>query len=211
MAEYLPADVAQIEDVGSPVDGQHDGAYTDDGQHYLGEQQVEPGLCDGLLQILVTIAVEIEVADEASDGEDACQLHDPPDEYLHRQQRVAHPRTDECEDEDGHRDVGVEHVGARNVPVVLANDEPLPNGAKQQNGGEGHVDQLVGDEHDAEGDDDEAYHDQWRIDVEGAAYLVAVDTQEQRDEDDTQEPSILDEQAAGHDEEVLLQRCPHDA
>ena len=68
----------------------------------------------------MALAVELQILYEAGDGEYARELHDPPDEYLHGQQRVARPRAHEREDEDGLREIGVEHVRAGHVLVVAA-------------------------------------------------------------------------------------------
>ena len=50
-----------------------------------------PRLRDGLLGHVLPDAVVGEPAVDAGDGQYARELHNPPDEYLHSQQRVAHP------------------------------------------------------------------------------------------------------------------------
>ena len=54
-------------------------------------------------------------------------------------------------------------------------DAPLPQGADEQDGREEQIDQLVGDEDDAEGDNDESDGDEWGVDAESALDLVALD------------------------------------
>ena len=208
---YLPAQVAQVEDACSPVEGQHHRQDTHHRQRHAVHQQVEPRLRDGLLLQLVAVVVQLQVLADARDGQYARQLHDPPDEYLHRQQRVAHPRAHHRGHEDGQRDVRVENVRLRDVRVVALDHPPLPQRAQQQGGGEDHVHQLARDEHDAEGDDDEPHQYQRRVDVERTLDLVAVHTQQQRHQDDAQQPRILDEQAARHDVEVLVDRSTQQA
>ena len=88
--------------------------------------------------------------------------------------------------------------------VVAPHGYPLPHEAGQQQRREDEVDEVVGDEHDAERDDHEADEDKRRIDAEGIFYLPAVEPDEQRDEDDPQQPGILHEQRAGHEDEVLV-------
>ena len=94
---------------------------------------------------------------------------------------------------------------------MALDDNPLPQCAQEQNDGEHHVDQLTRYKHDAEGNDDESHHDEGRIYLEGTLNLVAVDTEQQGDEYHAQQPGIFDEQAAGHDEEILLKGGTHHA
>ena len=58
---------------------------------------------------------------------------------------------------------------------MAPDDAPLPQTADEQDRGEEHVDQLVGNQDDAEGKHDEAHDDEWRIDAEGTLNLVAAD------------------------------------
>ena len=145
----------------------------------------------------------------AGDGEDTRKLHNPPDEHFHAQQRVAYPRTDDRSHENKQRDVGVQHVGARYVVVVSPDDAPLPESANEQNGREDEVHQVVGNEDDAERDDDEVDDNEREVDAESAFYLAGVEPDEQRDEDYAQQPCVLHQQLRGHDDEVLLPCRPY--
>ena len=87
---------------------------------------------------------------------------------------------------------------------MATDNAPLPQGTEQQDGWKGHVDQLVRHEDNADGNDQETHEEQWRVDAEGTANLVAADTQQQREEDDAQQPGILHQQVRGHDDEVLV-------
>ena len=59
---------------------------------------------------------------------------------------------------------------------MATDDAPLPQGADEQDGGKEQVDKLVGNEDDAEGDDEESDGDEWCVDAEGTLNLVALDT-----------------------------------
>ena len=183
--ENLPRQRTQIEHVGSHVDAQRYRHQRHPGQHNGIDKAEEPCLRGRLLVQLLTIAVELHPVDEACDGQDAGQLHDPPDEQLDAQQRIAHPRADGAGDENAQRHIGVEHVAARNAAVVTPHGPPLPQSATKQYRREAQVHQVVGYQDDAERDDDEAHHYQWCIDAEGALDLIAIDTQQQRHQDDT--------------------------
>ena len=102
--------------------------------------------------------------------------------------------------------VSIKHVGARYVVVVMTDDPPLPDGACQQNRRKNEIDEFVGDEDDAEGDDDEPDDDEGSIDAKRTDQLAGLDPEQEGDEDDTQQPCVLGEQAARHDEEVLVPR-----
>ena len=129
--EDVPAEVAEVEYVGRPPDAEHDAADSHCRQYYLVHQVVNPRLGDGCLGQLATLAVELEILRQAGDGEDTCELHDPPDEHLYGQQRVARPRADDGGNEHHERDVGEEHIGAWNIMVVAPDDAPLPQGADE--------------------------------------------------------------------------------
>ena len=94
---------------------------------------------------------------------------------------------------------------------MATDDAPLPQCTNEQDGREEDVYQFVGDEDDAEGNDEKSYGDEWRVDAEGTLDLVALDTQQQREQDDAQQPGIGDQQVSGHDEEVLLDGSQRDA
>ena len=53
--------------------------------------------------------------------------------------------------------------------MVAANHKPLPKGADKQYGGKYEVYQLVGNEYDAERDDNEAHGYKWTVDAEGTS------------------------------------------
>ena len=50
-----------------------------------------PGLSDFSLSHAMFNAPGFEPATQTSDGEDTRELHHPPNEHLHAEQRVAHP------------------------------------------------------------------------------------------------------------------------
>ena len=73
---------------------------------------------------------------QTSDGEDARELHHPPDEHLHAEQRVAHPRSQQGQSKHQQRRIGKQRVALGNMARVTANDQPLPQGEDEQHGGQ---------------------------------------------------------------------------
>ena len=82
-AEYLPAEVGEVEDFRCPVDADHHRCHAQHGQQHLVAEVVEPRLRHGTLVEAVALAIEFQVTAHAGDGQDARKLHDPPDEYLY--------------------------------------------------------------------------------------------------------------------------------
>ena len=74
----------------------------------------------------MAVAVFLHPTCQTGDCQNACQLHNPPNEQLDAEQCVSNPRADGAANEDEKRDVGVKHIAARDVCVVTANDTPLP-------------------------------------------------------------------------------------
>ena len=124
----------------------------------------------------MALAIEHDISAEAGDGENACELHYPPYQHLHAEQGESYPRTDHRSDKDDERHVGVEHVGARYVLVVLSHCQPLPYRTQQKDGREDEVDKFVGDKDDAEGYHDESYCHERTIDAIGTLDLTVVET-----------------------------------
>ena len=87
---------------------------------------------------------------------------------------------------------------------MATDDAPLPQGANEQNGREDDVHQLVRNQDNADGNYQEAHKHQGGIDAEGTLNLVALHTQQQRDENHAQQPRILHQQVGGHNDEVLV-------
>ena len=69
---------------------------------------------------------------------------------------------------------------------MLLDETPLPDGADKEDEWEKKIHQLIGDEDDTEGDNNKPYHDERTVDAEGTFYLLSIEAQQQRDEDDTQ-------------------------
>ena len=89
--EDLPAELAEVKHLRSPVDTQHDRVDAQRRHQHLLHQCVSPGLGDGLLLEMLPFGVEFQILADTGDGQDTGQLHDPPDEHLHRHERIACP------------------------------------------------------------------------------------------------------------------------
>ena len=148
--------------------------------------------------------VHLQVVGDAGDGQDAGELHNPPDEQLYGQEGVPSPRTYCRGDEDHHRHIGIEHIGARDVLVIAADAPPLPQQTRYQNRWKDQAYQFAGDEDDAEGDHHKTDQQQGRIYLKGIFDLARIDTQQQRNQDDRQQPEVFHQQSGSHDDEVLM-------
>ena len=119
----------------------------------------------------------MDVLADAGDSEYAGELHNPPDENLHAEQRITRPGKADRGDKHGKRDVGVEHVRPRHVAAQTADDTPLPQRTGKQHRRENEVYQFVGNQDNAERNDGEADDDERGIDAEGTANLTTIHTQ----------------------------------
>ena len=136
IGEHAPGQVAQVEHVGGPIDGDDYGEHAHRGYHHTVEQVVQPRLRDGAVVHVVAFAVGVHPLAHTRDGQYAGQLHDPPYQQLNAQQGVAQPTAHHRGDEHHQRDIGVEHVAPRDVLVMTPYHAPLPQGTYQQDGGE---------------------------------------------------------------------------
>ena len=98
--EVLPCEGTQVEYIGSHIDAQGDGEQCHHRQQHLVHQSEDPVLGDRLVVDLVFLTVILHPAGDTSDGQDAGQLHDPPDEQLNTHQGVAYPCADGAHKED---------------------------------------------------------------------------------------------------------------
>ena len=97
--ENLPAKVGEVEDFSSPIDADHYGSYAQHGQYHVIGQMIGPCLSDRSSAEFMTHAIQLNILRYAGDGEDTGQLHNPPNQNLYSQQRVAQPGTYHRNDE----------------------------------------------------------------------------------------------------------------
>ena len=141
---------------------------------------------------------------DAGNAHDGCQLEGPPYHNLHGKQRIANPCSNAGDNQRQGGDVRVGLVEHRQgLPVSLCHSV-LPDGKDKQDGREDEIDQHVGDEHDAEQNDDERQQHQRCVDDGGVAYLFPFETHIEAQEDGFQQPGKIDDESCAHLDEVTL-------
>ena len=103
----------------------------------------------------------------------------------------------------------VEHLALGQLARVSFQGKELPYREEQSNGGKHEVDNIVGNKDDAEDDDDQSQQHHRQVDGIAVAHLVVAQAHEQRERDGREQPGILNEQAAGHDKEIVGEECLH--
>ena len=83
--------VAEVEHVGSPIDRDEHREHPEHRQQHVLDEMESPRIRDGFFVDVLALLIGCQPAGDTGDGEDARQLHDPPDEQLHAEQRVAQP------------------------------------------------------------------------------------------------------------------------
>src|SRR5574344_1025767 len=137
-----------------------------------------PGGCNRFAAKTTYLAIEDDISAEACYGEYAGELHYPPYQHLNAEQCESYPRTDYRRYEYRERHVCIEHVGARDVLVVLPHCQPLPYRAQEQDGREDEVDEFVGNQYNTEGDDYKTDCHKRTVYPVGALDLTVVEAQQ---------------------------------
>ena len=141
---------------------------------------------------------------QACDGHDGSQLECPPHHYLHSQQAVTCPGGKSGDDHGGGSQVAVHHVQQRQTFPMSLRQHQLPDGESQEDGREDEIYDGVGNQYDAEQDDDEGQQHQGHIDDGGVTHLLIFQSDEETQEDDFQKPSHVDDEACAHLDEVAV-------
>ena len=97
--EDFPSQCREVEHIGSPEYRQQDRVETQSGNNDVMYEAEYPCLRNGLLVYLLSFAVLQHPSRQTRDCKDACQLHNPPDEHLHREKGIASPGTNRGGDE----------------------------------------------------------------------------------------------------------------
>ena len=87
--------------------------------------------------------------------------------------------------------------------LIVLHHTPLPDGTDQQHRGEDQIDECVRNEDDAETNDQKAHRQHGGVDAQAVLDLLAVEADEQGEQDGGHQPRKLHEQTGGHDKEVL--------
>ena len=90
MGEHLHCLGCEVEYLGCPVEAYEDRAYATCREEYPIEESVVPVLGDWALLDFLHLAELLEPVAYTGDGEDTCELHNPPDENLYGEQGVAY-------------------------------------------------------------------------------------------------------------------------
>ena len=92
---------------------------------------------------------------------------------------------------------------------MAAHHEPLPKGKGKQYGRERQVENTVGHQHHAQHNHQRREHHQWSVDKRCVAHLIALEADEDGEEDDLKQPCHGDDQGRAHLYEVALDKVAH--
>ena len=91
LCKDIAGGIAEVENIGSPIDREHDGENGQYGQCHFVDEVIEPCFGDRPCSEATASGPVLDQSLNAGDGENAGQLHHPPDEQLHAEECIAHP------------------------------------------------------------------------------------------------------------------------
>ena len=146
---------------------------------------------------------------EAGDGGDGRQLEGPPHDDLDGHEAVARPRDDGRDAHHDGGDVGVGRIQQRQLAAMAPREPQLPQREDNQDGRQYEVDGGVGNQHDAEHDDQEGQHEQRRVDERSVDHLAALQADVEREEHRLKQPGEVHHQARAHLDVVAVDEVAH--